>query len=102
MRLLSQAPQMCKNSRVEPDTPQPPSPKQQGPLYQGLKYTHIAFALPFGVIAGWLLGSLLDRWLGTTKLNLVGIGLGIIAGFYDLIRAYRALSRETDGGGDGK
>lgn len=70
---------------------------KKGILIQGLKYTHIAFALPFGVIAGWLFGSLLDRWLGTTKLALVGIGLGIVAGFYDLIRTYRQMSRETDG-----
>ena len=77
--------------------PETPPPKKQSTLTQGLKYTHIAFALPFGVIAGWLFGSLLDRWLGTTKLALVGIGLGIVAGFYDLIRTYRQMSRETDG-----
>jgi F0F1-type ATP synthase assembly protein I len=70
--------------------------KKDGVLVQGLKYTHIAFALPFGVIAGWFLGSLLDRWLGTTKLALVGLGLGIVAGFYDLVRTFRQMSKDTD------
>lgn len=70
--------------------------KSDSKLVAGLKYTHIAFALPFGVIAGWLLGSLLDRWLGTTKLHVIGLVLGIVVGFYDLVRTYRQMSRDTD------
>lgn len=83
-----------------PDAPdsRPPQPEKRkgGALVQGLKYTHIAFALPFGVIAGWLFGSLLDSWLGTTRLQFVGLGLGIVVGFYDLIRTYRQMSRDAD------
>ena len=75
----------------------PQASREKSALVEGLKYTHIAFALPGGVIAGWFLGALLDRWLGTKYLYLVGLGLGIIAGFYDLIRTYRQMSRETDG-----
>lgn len=77
------------------ETPQ--APREKSALVQGLKYTHIAFAIPGGVIAGWLLGALLDRWLGTTYLYLVGLGLGVIAGFYDLIRSVMRMNRETDG-----
>jgi F0F1-type ATP synthase assembly protein I len=74
-----------------------PLPQHRAPskLTQGLKYTHIAFAIPGGVIAGWLLGALLDRWLGTTYLYLVGLGLGVVAGFYDLIRSVMRMNRET-------
>jgi F0F1-type ATP synthase assembly protein I len=72
-------------------------PQKNRALVQGLKYTHIAFAIPGGVIAGWLLGALLDHWLGTKYLYLVGLGLGVIAGFYDLIRSVMRMNRETDG-----
>ena len=77
-----------------PETPEQPPKKKV--LVEGLKYTHIAFAIPGGVIAGWLLGALLDRWLGTTYLYLVGLGLGVIAGFYDLIRSVMRMNRETE------
>ena len=63
-------------------------------LKQGLKYTHIAFAIPGGTLAGWILGALFDRWLGTTWISLAGLGLGVVAGFYDLIRSVRAMSKE--------
>ena len=74
-----------------------PSPSEKpSSLAQGLKYTHIAFAVPGGVIAGWLLGALLDHWLGTKSLYLVGLGLGVVAGFYDLIRSVMRMNRETN------
>jgi F0F1-type ATP synthase assembly protein I len=38
-------------------------------------------------VAGWLVGVALDHWLHTTWLYLVGLILGIIAGFVELIRA---------------
>ncbi len=78
-----------------PETPK--EPRKQGILVEGLKYSHIAFALPGGVIAGWLLGALLDRWLGTSYLYLVGLGLGVVAGFYDLIRTVMRMNKETGG-----
>lgn len=74
----------------------PTEPPQQSPLTQGLKYTHIAFAVPGGVLAGWLLGALLDRWLGTHYFYLVGLGLGCVAGFYDLIRGVIRMNRDSN------
>lgn len=58
----------------------------------GLAYA-AAFSLFGAVIAGLLLGWLLDRWLGTRPWLLVaGLVLGAAAGFYEFIRASSKLS----------
>jgi len=49
-------------------------------------YSQLAFIFPAATVAGWLLGLALDHWLHTTWLYLVGLILGIIAGFVELIR----------------
>jgi F0F1-type ATP synthase assembly protein I len=50
-------------------------------------YSQLAFIFPAATVAGWLIGVALDHWLHTTWLYLVGLFLGIIAGFVELIRA---------------
>jgi F0F1-type ATP synthase assembly protein I len=50
------------------------------------RYSQLAFIFPAATVAGWLLGAGLDRWLHTTWLYLVGLILGIVAGFVELIR----------------
>jgi F0F1-type ATP synthase assembly protein I len=50
-------------------------------------YSQLAFVFPAATVAGWLIGVALDHWLHTTWLYLVGLFLGIIAGFVELIRA---------------
>jgi F0F1-type ATP synthase assembly protein I len=51
------------------------------------KYSQLAFIFPAATVAGWLIGVGLDHWLHTTWLYLVGLILGIVAGFVELIRA---------------
>ena len=67
-----------------------PSEKEDSPkrgyLVQLAKYSQLAFVLPAATVAGWLVGAGLDRWLHTTWLYMVGLFLGIVAGFVDLIR----------------
>jgi len=53
---------------------------------QYARYGQLAFVLPAALVVGWLIGAALDRWLHTTWLYLVGILLGIAAGFIELIR----------------
>jgi len=53
---------------------------------QFARYSQLAFVLPAALVAGWLAGAVLDRWLHTTWLYLAGILLGIAAGFIELIR----------------
>jgi F0F1-type ATP synthase assembly protein I len=50
------------------------------------RYSQLAFIIPASVVVGLLVGKLLDYWFHTHWLYLVGIILGAIAGFYDVIR----------------
>jgi F0F1-type ATP synthase assembly protein I len=50
------------------------------------RYSQIAFIIPAAVVVGLVLGKLLDYWLHTHWLFLVGVIVGSIAGFIDMIR----------------
>jgi F0F1-type ATP synthase assembly protein I len=60
------------------------------------RYSQIGFALPAATGIGWLLGTLLDRFLGTSWLYLVGLLCGIAAGFIELLRVARKSGRAGD------
>jgi len=51
------------------------------------RYSALALALPASTFVGWIIGTLLDKWLHTTWLYLVGLIVGSVAGFVELIRA---------------
>ena len=61
-------------------------PDKKNPWLQVGRYSQLAFMLPAGTVAGWLLGSALDRWLHTSWISVVGLFLGIAAGMIELIR----------------
>lgn len=67
-------------------TPIPP-PNKKNPWVQVGRYSQLAFMLPAGTVAGWLLGSALDRWLHTSWVSIVGLFLGIAGGMIELIRS---------------
>jgi ATP synthase protein I len=50
------------------------------------RYSQIAFVIPAAVVIGLFLWKLLDYWLHTHWLFLVGIIIGAVAGFVDVIR----------------
>ena len=60
--------------------------KKQSPWVQVGRYSQIAFMLPAGTVAGYLLGALLDRWLRASWISIVGLLLGTAAGLIELIR----------------
>ena len=70
---------------------QPPEderdPQKRSFLVLAARYSGVALALPACTFVGWVIGSLLDRWLHTSSLYLVGLIAGSIAGFVELIRA---------------
>jgi F0F1-type ATP synthase assembly protein I len=72
-----------------------PSPEKRSFWIAMARYSQLAFVLPAATAAGWLLGVLLDRWLHTTWLYLVGLLLGIATGFVELLRT--ALKSEKPG-----
>lgn len=74
-----------------PDSETPEEQKRSFWLQFG-RYSQLAFALPAATIAGYLLGTLLDRWLGTSWISVVGLFLGIAAGLVEVVRtAYRDM-----------
>jgi F0F1-type ATP synthase assembly protein I len=61
-------------------------PDKKSLWLQMANYSQLAFIFPAATVAGWLIGLALDHWLHTTWLYLVGLILGIVAGFVELIR----------------
>ncbi|PYX80981.1 MAG: ATPase [Acidobacteria bacterium] len=60
-------------------------PEKKNFLAQLTRYSQLAFVLPASTVAGWLVGAALDKWLHTRWLYLVGLLLGIVAGFVELV-----------------
>lgn len=57
------------------------------------RYSQLAFVLPACTVVGWLIGVALDHWLHKDWIYLVGLLLGIAAGFVELVRT--VLSSES-------
>ena len=63
----------------------------------GLASAGMAFVV--ATAGGSLVGYFLDRWLGSSPwLTLIGLGLGIVAGFRELFRLIKASEREGQNG----
>jgi len=57
----------------------------------------IGITLVVATVIGLVAGYYADRWLGTTPwLLLLGLGLGIAAGFVNLFRSVNRAERELD------
>ena len=57
----------------------------------------IGMTLVLATVIGLAAGYFLDRWLGTSPwLILIGLGLGIAAGFVNLFRAVNRAGRDAD------
>ena len=67
--------------------------RKKSPWVQFGRYSQLAFMLPAGTVAGYLLGALLDRWLHKSWISVVGLLLGTAGGLIELIRT---ISRDTD------
>jgi ATP synthase protein I len=68
------------------------------PAYKSVgELASIGVALVLATVIGLGAGYYADRWLGTSPwLTLVGLGLGIAAGFVTLFRSVRSAERNLD------
>jgi len=78
-----------------PDTPPENNDQQKNIWRQIGRYSSLAMVLPASVVAGLLIGYALDRWLKTTWITLVGLLLGCVAGFVELIRGVVRAGKDT-------
>lgn len=63
-----------------------PKPPGKDPLVSLARYSEIGFIIPSAVLLGFFLGKLLDYWLHTKWLYLVGLLFGAAVGFTQMIR----------------
>jgi F0F1-type ATP synthase assembly protein I len=76
------------NSSQEDDREKEPGKKN--PYVQMANYAQLAIIFPAATVIGWLIGAGLDRWLHTSWIYIVGLILGSVAGFVELIRTASA------------
>jgi ATP synthase protein I len=55
-------------------------------LVQAERLLQLAFVLPAAVLIGWAAGALLDKWLHTNWIFIVGLIFGSIAGLVEVVR----------------
>ena len=53
---------------------------------QVARYSEIGFIIPAAVLLGFFLGKLLDYWLHTKWIYIVGLIFGAVVGFVQMIR----------------
>ena len=75
-----------------PDNQDPNNKKS--PWVQVGRYSQLAFMLPAGTVAGYLIGALLDKWLHKNWISIVGLLLGTAGGLIELIRTVARDTRE--------
>jgi len=79
-----------------PDSPPKNTDPTEGNIWRQIgRYSSLGFVLPAGIIAGLIIGHLLDRWLKTSWITLAGLFAGCIAGFAQLIRGIIQSSKDS-------
>jgi F0F1-type ATP synthase assembly protein I len=56
------------------------------------RYSQVAFIIPGAVVAGLIVGALIDKWLHTHWVYIAGVIVGAVAGFIQLIRTLTSAS----------
>jgi len=77
------------------DLPPEKNSKEENPWRQIGRYSNLGFILPAAVVVGLVIGAALDRLFKTTWITLVGLLLGCVAGFVELIRGAVKAGKES-------
>ena len=67
-----------------------------GGLVRAESIVQIALALPLSAIIGWALGDFLDHKLHQSWIAIVGLLLGVAAGFVQVVRIANHANRSSD------
>ena len=74
-----------------------PNSSGKPPLATLARYSEIGFMIPAAVLLGFFLGKLLDHWLQTKWLYLIGLLFGAVVGFTQVIRmVLGSSSKDSD------
>lgn len=60
--------------------------------YAWARYSQVAFIVPGAVVAGLIIGALLDKWLHTHWVYIAGVIFGAVVGFIQLVRTVTSAS----------
>lgn len=66
--------------------------KDKNAAYTWARYSQVAFIVPAGVVAGLILGGLIDKGLHTHWVYIAGVIVGAIVGFIQLVRMLTSVS----------
>ena len=58
------------------------------------RYSHMGMVLPASVVVGLIIGTALDKKLHTNWMTIVGLIVGAVAGFAEIIRLILRASKE--------
>ena len=79
-----------------PDNPQNDRKTALRELMQAETMMQIALVLPLSCVIGWALGDFLDHKLHQSWIAILGLGLGIAAGFIQVIRMANQANRSDE------
>ena len=66
--------------------------KDKSTSYTWARYSQVAFIIPGAVVAGLILGGLIDKGLHTHWVYIAGVIFGAIVGFIQLVRMLTSAS----------
>jgi F0F1-type ATP synthase assembly protein I len=79
-----------------PDPPPENNDQKEANLWRQIgRYSNLGFVLPAAIVAGLVIGHLLDRSLKTSWITLAGLFVGCIVGFGALIRGIIQSSKDS-------